>query len=110
MTTSKMTNEQLASWLDSLPSDDGVILHRVCREAAKRLLTPTIRSDNSAVIAELERRLKVAEDALMECKNAMCNYCRSTPEAKGLPCLNGCETLAIAKNALAEIRGEGGAK
>lgn len=85
-------------------------VYEMLEQAAARLRNVTVRTDNSAVIAELQRRLKVAEDALEMCKNAMCSYCRATPEAKGLPCLNGCETLAVAKNALAAIREEGGAK
>lgn len=111
MKPSELTNEELANTLDEFAnayhndSDKSIL-----RAAARRLRQVTVRTDNSAAIAELQRRLKVAEDALAACKNAMCNYCRSTPEAHGLPCVNGCETLAMAKNALAAIRGEGGAK
>ena len=108
---SEMTDEMLAKQLDGVVAS-GLFrsTNDLFKEAAARLRNVTVRSDNSAVIVELERRLKVAEDALEKCKTAMCNYCRSTPEAKGLPCLNGCETLAIAKNALSEMREEGGVK
>lgn len=65
MKASEMTNEELAKTVDEFvnafhnDSDKSIL-----REAAARLRNVIIRSDNSAVIAELQRRLKVAEDAL----------------------------------------------
>lgn len=100
MKASEMTNEDLAASIEF--GDD------ILREAAKRLRTIDELKDqvnrDFGESVDLRRRLKVADDALEKCKNAMCNYCRSTPEAKGLPCLNGCETLAVDKNDLAAIR------
>ena len=63
MKASEMTNEELAKELMSrVPLDSN--RHDDIREAAARLRNVTVRTDNSAVIAELQRRLKVAEDAL----------------------------------------------
>mgnify|MGYP003293755156 CR=1 FL=1 len=92
MKPSEMTNEELAARLEKvLPGNYYIV------EAAKRLRNVTIRSDNSAVIAELERRLTVAEDAL----------------GKVYKCINnryGVDASILAKNiiadALAAIRGE----
>lgn len=69
-----------------------------------------IRTDNSAVVAELQRRLKVAEDALELCKGGMCGECsRQHPDGV---CVspNGCYEMATIRNALAAIRKEGDAK
>ena len=123
MKASEMTNEMLAKQLDGVVAS-GLFrsTNDFFREAAARLrkydgivmrmrqvFKPQFEM-RDAIIAAIRAKLKVAEDALEKCKTAMCNYCRSTPEAKGLPCLNGCETLAIAKNALAEIHKEGDVK
>lgn len=74
-------------------------------------LLDRIEAAHRREVAELKRRMQVLEDVLIPVMNcdselqecirrmmeAMCNYCRSTPEAKGLPCMNGCEMMLAAK-------------
>lgn len=54
--------------------------------------------------------------ALEVCEKAMCDYCLEAagknPQLAGKPCLNGCETLRLAKAALEETAAaeKGGAK
>lgn len=72
------------------------------REAARRLRNITVRTDNSAVIAELQRRLKVAEDAL----DSAWMYADKLPNQWPLP-----ERVRTKmKNALAAIREKGDVK
>lgn len=105
MKASEMTNEELAKELLSrVPLDSNS--HDDLREAAKRLRAfsaLTTRTDNSEVIAELERRLKVAEDALAELQT---RCVASVHDGT----IDPYEALKIAEDALAAIRGEGVAK
>lgn len=91
MKASKTTNEALARRLETVTFNYDVLLRETMREAAARLRRPTpvdddllkmakdldakdaeiaklrtltTHTDNSEVIAELERRLKVAEDCI----------------------------------------------
>lgn len=59
-----------------------------------------------AEIAELRRRLKVAEDALGGLLDIVCVDCKSSYEIDG-KCVE-CPRVVAAKSALAAIRGEGG--
>ena len=59
-------------------------------------------------VAEFERRLKVAEDALEVCIGGMCGECHR--QHLGETCVNGCYEMTAAKNALAALREEGGVK
>lgn len=107
MKASEMTNEELAGSIESIVArrffatyEEGCLL-----EAAKRLRALsalTTHTDNSEVIAELQRRLKVAEDALA----FAWMYADKLPHQWPLP-----ERVRTKmKNALAAIRGKGGAK
>lgn len=70
----KMTNERIAEELiATIPHlSDAALTNTdaddILREAAERLRNVTVRSDNSAVIAELQRRLKVAEEEKAQLK------------------------------------------
>lgn len=100
MKPSEMTNEELASFLEDVTWGEQKVDDSFVCEAAKRLRNVTVRSDNSAVIAELRRRLKVAEDAL----DSAWMYADKLPHQWPLP-----ERVRTKmKNALAAIRGEGG--
>lgn len=98
MKASEMTNVQIADYILSLQSDvDGFPFNsnEIIREAAKRLLTDgddDISKD--AEIAELRRRLNIAEDALEKCVNYNNAWELESAEEN-------------AKNALVAIRGEG---
>lgn len=101
MKASEMTNEQLAIYLTAQSNflrvqdaKDALL------EAAARLRKVTIRTDNSAVIAELQRRLKVAEDALT---NLQARLVSSVYDGT----MDSHEALRITENALAAIREEG---
>lgn len=69
---------------------------------------PLTDSMVSCIIDRLEaahrREVDELKAALKSTVTEMCNYCRSTPEAKGLPCLNGCETMLVAKQMLEETK------
>lgn len=81
---------------------------------------------NHAQLAAWLRELKVfreanvnvarLREALEVCEKAMCDYCLEAagknPQLAGKPCLNGCETLRLAKAALEETAAaeRGGAK
>lgn len=115
MKTSEMTNEELAKHIEC---GDAIL-----REAAKRLRMPTpidddllkmardieakdaeiaklrtltTHTDNSEVIAELQRRLKIAEDAV-------------TAIMEDQDYLGWHNPVNISRSTLAAIRGEGGA-
>lgn len=113
MNASEMTNDQLANELLETVGLDGPSCQCdrcvAVREAAARLLNVTVHTDNSAVIAELQRRLKVAEDALSGVVQSY-DIIGADPDT-----LEDYGTIkesayAKAKNALAAIREEGGAK
>lgn len=104
-----MTNEVLAENAEEFANafhneSDKAIL----REAAARLRNVTVRSDNSAVIAELQRRLKVAEDALKDALEHV--EIRKNNEYDDSEVVAACDsTIAKCNNALAAIREEGSA-
>ena len=104
MNVSEMTNEVLAKNAEEFANafhneSDKAIL----REAAARLRNVTVRSDNSAVIAELQRRLKVSEDALAKLQD---RFVSSVHDGT----IDPYEALKIAEDALAAIREQGGGK
>lgn len=101
MKVSEMTNEELAKNADEFANafhneSDKAIL----REAARRLRNVTVRTDNSAVIANLLRRLKVAEDALVKLQDRLVSSVHDGT-------IDPHEALETAENALAAIREEG---
>ena len=51
----------------------------------------------------MQTKTQALQDALELCVKEMCNYCRNEAIAQGLEltCVDGCETLKIAKAALA---------
>lgn len=56
--------------------------------------------------ADLRRRLNVAEDALIVCRDGMCGECHRQHPGKTCVCPNGFYEMSVAKNALAAIREE----
>ena len=66
--------------------------------------------NNDKVVSDLRAKLKVAEDALVVCKDSMCGECHRQHPGCTCVCPNGCYEMSMAKNALAAIREEGGAK
>ena len=119
MKASEMTNEELAKvaqesadfydrvgYIDCERDSELEAIVEIFREAAARLRNVTVRSDNSAVIAELERRLRVAENALVACRDGMCGERHRQHPGEACVCPNGCYEMSMAKNALAAIRGE----
>lgn len=102
MKTSEMTNEELANELMSrVPLDSNS--HDDLREAAARLRKVTVRTDNSAVIAELQRRLKVADDALTDAIEHI--EIRKNNEYDDDEVVSACEkSIAKCNNAIAAIR------
>lgn len=104
MKTSEMTNEELANWLAIISGSADFRLparyRDYLREAAARLRKVTVRTDNSAVIAKLQRRLKVAEDALEKI--------RANADQHELDADDTGTVFETADNALAAIRKEGG--
>ena len=83
-------------------------------EAAHRREVETARIAACYAQARFDEVLKERDAAIAELREclkntmtAMCNYCRSTPEAKGLPCLNGCETMLVAKRMIEVAEGGG---
>ena len=107
MKASKMTNEELAARLEvhAVPvmgcvgsCKAGREIANDIREAAKRLRRPTPVDDDLLKMArdidKLNAKLKVAEDALQKIFNKV---------------FVDCIVAEIANNALATIRGEGGA-
>lgn len=113
MKPSEMTNEQIAEELmATIPHISDAALActdaaDILREAAARLRNVTVRSDNSAVIAELQRRLKVAEDALSECRGFAERYEVDDDYMMSDICS---DVRGTVRNALATIREEGGEK
>ena len=125
MKASEMTNEELATQIEVYNTVLGCSCSKCeyMREAAARLRKVTVRTDNSAVIAELQRRvekqkeinkelvdenaallakLKVAEDAL----DSAWMYADKLPHQWPLP-----ERVRTKmKDALSAIREEGGAQ
>lgn len=65
------------------------------------------RGEVDNTIADLRRRLKVAEDALVICKDGMCGECQRQHPGETCVCPNGCYEMSTAKNALAVIREKG---
>lgn len=101
MKVREMTNEELAKNADEFANafhneSDKAIL----REAARRLRNVTVRTDNSAVIADLQLRLKVAEDALTDLQSRLV---ASVYDGS----MNPHEALKVAEDALAAIREKG---
>ena len=134
MMASKMTNEQLAHNLEAtIPFLMKEARHltdadEIMTEAAARLRalsTLTTHTDNSEVIAELERkyayackccddaerRLKVAKNALGESRVAICHICDLKHQCgHGTANFDPCCIYKDIDSALATIRGKGGAK
>ena len=48
----------------------------------------------------MESNVQKLKDALKMCVHEMCNSCVASSEFSDHPCVNGCETLRIAKEAL----------
>ena len=109
---SEMTNVQIADAIESAFCASSSEFGSTMREAAARLRNVTVRSDNSKVIAELQRRLKVAEGAI--------KWCLEQANEIGAASLGKIEQAALSmsmagcvrrcERALAAIRDEGGAK
>ena len=103
MKPSEMTNEKLANeLLETVGLDGPFCICERCstvREAAARLRNVTVRTDNSAVIAELQRRLKVAEDAFRKLQERLVASIHDGT-------INPHEALKIAEDAIAAIREE----
>lgn len=122
MKTSEMTNEELAKQLMSrVPLDSD--RHDDLREAAARLrdfdITLVAQKAKAAAegyahgreeVADLRRRLKVAEDALEKidnmCDGDMCKFFENTHHCSECRYLDGCQT-GVAHDALATIREKG---
>ena len=99
MKANKMTNEQIADAIEVAFCASSSPFGATMREAAARLRafsTLTTHTDNSEVIAELQRRLKVTEEAL-------------TAIMEDQDYLGWHNPVNISRSALAAIRGEGGA-
>lgn len=104
MKASEMTNEELANNAEEF----GNAFHNesdraILREAAARLRNVTVRSDNSAVIVELQRRLVVAWDALEKIQRRLVASVQDGT-------IDPYEALEIVEIAISAIRGEGGRK
>lgn len=132
MNPSEMTNERIAEELiATIPhlSDEAwscTDADEILREAAARLrksdITIVAQKAKAAAegyaygleeVADLRRRLKVAEDALEKidnmCDGDMCKFFDNTHHCSACRYLDECQT-GVAHAALHEIRKEGGAK
>lgn len=117
MKANEMTNEILAENLEAtIPFLMKEARHitdadEIMIEAAARLRNVTIHSDNSKVIDELQRRLKIAEDALEKCVRVQCSGDDDSISCEecDLACDGRCPQW-MAKNALNVIQNEGGVK
>ena len=107
MKPSEMTNEELADYIVNVIG--GGIFKEYYAEAAKRLRNVTVRSDNSAVIAELERRLeavvKVAKEQFDYIFHSPMCWDEDENESHSLEQLREMEAL---EKVVATARGEGG--
>lgn len=106
MKASEMTNEQIADAIESSFCASSSPFGAMMREAAARLRMPTPVDDDLLKMArdidKLRRRLKAAEDAL----DSAWMYADKLPHQWPLP-----ERVRTKmKNAIAAIRGEGGAR
>lgn len=131
MKANKMTNEELARELIETVGLDGPFCQcdrcMTVLEAAARLRNATVRemahraaveayrrevkdlnSKRQATICDLRRRLNVAEDALKEAVDEFCANCTASADDRRELC-DQCVTCDW-KEALAAIRGEGGAE
>lgn len=126
MKASDMTNEELVSWVERIASAGNVCLlteyRNYLREAAARLRLKQRSDDYAAAlcshegkykleICDLRRRLKVAEDSLVESKVAVCHTCdKKYICGHGTDKFDPCCVYKDIDNALFAIREEGGAK
>lgn len=100
MKASEMTNDELAWALEGTLKIQSDATEEVVREVAARLRNVTVRTDNSGAIAELQRRLKVAEDALAKLQDRLVSSVHDGT-------IDSYEALKIAEDAIAVIREEG---
>lgn len=136
MKPSDMTNEELASFLEDVTwgeqkVDDSFVLEVAARlrrrnpvdddllkmardidaknAEIEKLRALTVRSDNSKVIAELQRRLKVADDALEAASDAF-RFCIEQCELELGPRMIGklCDDGKAVERAITAIREKGG--
>lgn len=102
MKASEMTNDELASAIE----------RRVSESASNWDFAPTLR-EAAARLRKMDgvnATLKVAEDALVVCRDGMCGECHRQHPGETCVCPNGCYEMSMAKNAIAAIRADGGTK
>ena len=89
---------------------DNIIAHygrRIAKQAGVLAETADGNVSLKKRVSDLQRRLKVAENALVVCRDGMCGECHRQHPGETCVCPNGCYEMSMAKNALAAIREEG---